>query len=308
MTEVTQVTQVTETIGFIGLGQMGRPMVENLGRAGHRVLAFDLDARALAQAATLPNVSAAESAAELAERATAVVLMLPDSRVVDRLLWEDGFAAGLARGSLVIDMGSSNPMSTRDNARRLSALGVELVDAPVSGGVKRAVSAALAIMIGGTPGAVARAMPLLSALGKTLIHVGASGSGHAIKALNNYVSAAGLAAVCEALDAAQRFGIDPSVANRVFDASTGKNNTTENKVEAFMLSGRFDSGFALALMRKDLRTALSLMDGVHASKGLAERCVQLWEGAEMALGNGADHTAFYRYARQGERPAGQQAS
>lgn len=297
-------TQATQTVGFIGLGQMGRPMVENLGRAGFPVLAFDLDARALAEAATLPKVSAAESAAELAKRAATVVLMLPDSRIVDRLLWDDGFAARLARGTLLIDMGSSNPMNTRENARRLASLGVALVDAPVSGGVKRAVSASLAIMIGGEAEPVARAMPVLSALGKTLIHVGGSGSGHAIKALNNYVSAAGLAAVCEALDAAQRFGIDPSVANRVFDASTGKNNTTENKVEAFMLSGRFDSGFALALMRKDLQTALSLMDGVDASKGLAERCVQLWEGADQALGKGADHTAFYRYAREGEQPAG----
>src|SRR5690606_28082684 len=123
--------------------------------------------------------------------------------------------------------------------------------------------------------------------------------GHAVKALNNYVSAAGLAAVSEALDAAQRFGIDPSVANRVFDASTGKNNTTENKVEAFMLNGRFDSGFALSLMRKDLQTALALMNGVESGHGLAERCVGLWESAEAALGKGADHPAFYAFVRQG---------
>lgn len=295
---------MTGIVGFIGLGQMGGPMVENLARAGQQVLAFDLDRAALERAAGLAGVSAAESAAELAQRADIVVLMLPDSKIVDRLLWDDGLAARLKRGSLLIDMGSSNPMNTRENARRLAELGVELVDAPVSGGVKRAVSATLAIMIGGKPEAVARARPLLSILGKTLIEVGDNGAGHAIKALNNYVSAAGLAAVCEALDAAQRFGIDPSIANRVFDASTGKNNTTENKVEAFMLNGRFDSGFALALMRKDLRTALSLMQGVDASKGLAERCVALWEGAELALGEGADHTAFYRYARQGEPQAG----
>jgi 3-hydroxyisobutyrate dehydrogenase len=213
-------------------------------------------------------------------------------------LWDEGFAAALAPGSLVIDMGSSNPMRTRDNAARLTAMGLHLVDAPVSGGVKRAVSATLAIMVGGDDAAVARAMPVLAELGTTRVHVGASGSGHAVKALNNYVSAAGLVAACEALDAAERFGIDPKVANQVFNASTGRNNTTENKVEPFMLSGRFDSGFALALMRKDLQTALGMMRDVAASHALAERCVALWEDAEQSLDRGADHTAFYAHARR----------
>lgn len=288
-------------LGFIGLGQMGLPMAGNLAAAGHSVLAYDLNPEARSAAAQRAGTDLADSAIEVARRCAIVILMLPDSAIVDRLLWEDGLAAALAPGALLIDMGSSNPMRTRDNARRLAQADVAMIDAPVSGGVKRAVAGTLAIMMGGKEAAVTRAMPILGALGKTLVHVGASGSGHAVKALNNYVSAAGLAAVSEALDAAQRFGIDPSVANRVFDASTGKNNTTENKVEAFMLNGRFDSGFALSLMRKDLQTALALMNDVEAGHGLAERCVGLWESAEAALGKGADHTAFYAFVRQGER-------
>lgn len=292
---------MSEPIGFVGLGQMGRPMLENLARKGRTVVAFDVDERARQAAAALPNVSAAGSALELAERAGVVILMLPDSKIVDGLLWNDGFADRLAAGSLVVDMGSSDPVRTRDNAARLEAFGIDFVDAPVSGGAKRAAAATLAIMIGGKPAAVERATPILADLGSTLVHVGGSGSGHAVKALNNYVSAAGLAAVCEALDAAARFGIDPAALNRVLNVSTGKNNTTENKVEPFMLSGRYDSGFALALMRKDLQTALSLMRDVGAPLGLAERCASLWEAAERALPAGADHTAFHRFVLDGER-------
>jgi 3-hydroxyisobutyrate dehydrogenase len=299
---------VPATIGFIGLGKMGHPMVENLAAQGWPVLAFDVSEQACAALAGISNIEVAASASELAARADVVILMLPDSAIVDRLLWEDGVAGDLAPNALVIDMGSSNPMNTRANSERLAAIGVGLVDAPVSGGVKRAVTATLAIMIGGSAQDVEKAMPILSALGTTLVHVGASGSGHAIKALNNFVSASGMAAACEALGAAARFGIDPSIANKVFNASTGKNNTTENKVETFMLSGRFDSGFAMALMRKDLRTALSLMEAVNARHTLADCCTDLWEAAEGALPKGADHTALYRYINQPDgnvdQPAG----
>ncbi len=117
-------------------------------------------------------------------------------------------------------------------------------------------------MIGGEAEAVESAMLVFEAMGKTLVHVGSAGAGHAVKALNNYVSASGLLAVCEALTAAEKFGIDPHIANKVFSASTGKNNTTDNKVEQFMLNGAFNSGFSLSLMRKDLDTALAFIQAV----------------------------------------------
>ena len=142
---------------------------------------------------------------------------------------------------------------------------------------------------------VARARPVLEALGRTLIHVGDAGAGHAVKALNNYVSAAGLIAVSEALVAARRFGIDPHVVNSVFNASTGKNNTTEHKVENFMLSGRYDSGFALALMRKDLQTAAGFIDRMGTPGEFARKTLDVARDAEQALGDGADHTAMHAY-------------
>lgn len=289
---------MSAAIGFVGLGQMGLPMLTNLSAKGRAIRVFDLGEAARANAAMLANVQVAASILELVRQTDILILMLPDSSIVDRLLWDDGVADALRPGSLIVDMGSSHPMNTRANAQRLAALGVGLVDAPVSGGVKRAVAATLSIMIGGEAADVEKVRPILADLGTTLVHVGASGSGHAIKALNNFVSASGMAATCEALAAAKRFGIDPSVANRVFNSSTGKNNTTEYKVDAFMLSGRFDSGFAMSLMCKDLRTARSLMKAIDAKHAFADCCTRLWESAESALPRGADHTALYRYIGQ----------
>jgi 3-hydroxyisobutyrate dehydrogenase len=218
----------------------------------------------------------------LAQSCDAIILMLPDSPIVDALLWVDGFAASLSKGSLLIDMGSSNPNATRANQAKLAAMGIALVDAPVSGGVRRAVDGSLAIMVGGASADVERALPLLQPMGKSIVPVGPPGAGHAVKALNNYVSAAGLVAACEALVAAEKFGIDPSVANRVFNVSTGRNNTTDVKVEQFMLSGQFNSGFAAALMRKDLDTAHALMQSLDSERALMEACARMWQQAEAA--------------------------
>ena len=283
-------------IGFVGLGKMGAPMARNLLRAGFRVAGFDLGPDAGRDLDALDGFTRAESAAGAARDANVVILMLPDSRAVDALLWDTpALAAALAAGTLVVDMGSSDPSCSRANAQRLDAAGIGFLDAPVSGGVRRAIDGSLSIMIGGRAADVARARPVLEALGRTLIHVGDAGAGNAVKALNNYVSAAGLIAVSEALVAARRFGIDPHVVNSVFNASTGKNNTTEHKVENFMLSGRYDSGFALALMRKDLQTAAGFIDRMGTPGEFARKTLDVARDAEQALGDGADHTAMHAY-------------
>ncbi len=286
-------------IAFIGLGKMGVPMALNLLRAGHAVEGFDLNPQAASAFAGESGFHLAASALAAARRHAIIILMLPDSAVVDQLLWQapDGLAAHLAAGTLLIDMGSSDPVRSRDNAARLQAQGVAFVDAPVSGGVKRAVDGSLAIMIGGAGDDVARAMPVLEAMGRTLVHVGQAGAGHAVKALNNYVSASGLVATCEALVAAEKFGVDPHRVNQVFNASTGKNNTTEHKVENFMLSGSFGSGFALALMRKDLQTARAFIERMGTAGDFAEECLDTWVRAEQALGPGADHTAMFKFIK-----------
>jgi len=286
-------------IAFIGLGQMGAPMAHNLLKAGFTVIGHDRVAAVADQFARQPHFEWADSAAAAVTKVSIIVLMLPDSSIVDQLLWEgdEALSRVLKSGALIIDMSSSDPMHTRQNAEKLSQLGIGFIDAPVSGGVKRAVTGALAIMIGGDAVNVERAGPVLQALGKTLTHVGESGAGHAVKALNNYVSAAGLLAVSESLAAAIKFGVDPHLVNNVFNASTGKNNTTENKVEVFMLSDAFNSGFSLSLMKKDLETAHRFIQQVDAQSGFASDCLRVWQAADKSLGKGADHTEMYRFIK-----------
>jgi 3-hydroxyisobutyrate dehydrogenase len=192
-------------------------------------------------------------------------------------------------------MSSSSPVGTRELGPQLAGRGITLIDAPVSGGVKRARNASLAIMAGGEESAVQRCRPLLSAMGTAIFATGPLGSGHAMKALNNYVSAAGLAAACEAVLAAQRFGLDPAVVVNVLNASTGRNNSTENKFPQFILPRSFDSGFSLGLMVKDLRIALEVARASQLPSPMSEACLDVWSKAEQLLGGKADHTAVLRY-------------
>ncbi|HEY4373721.1 MAG TPA: NAD(P)-dependent oxidoreductase [Burkholderiales bacterium] len=280
-------------IGFIGLGMMGAPMAANLLKGGFEVVGFDVKPENAKDLQGQKGFMLASGLNAL-EGLSKVILMVPNSKIVDSLLWEQGLAKLTAKGGCIIDMSSSEPLRSQANAKKLKEAGLNFIDAPVSGGVKRARDGSLAIMIGGEEAAVKDAMPVFEAMGKTLVHVGTAGAGHAVKALNNYVSASGLLAVCEALTAAEKFGIDPHVANKVFSASTGKNNTTDNKVEQFMLNGAFNSGFALGLMRKDLDTALAFIEAVGTPAGFAGACAHTWRDADAALPSG-DHTAMYAF-------------
>lgn len=278
---------------------MGLPMIRNLLRAQFHVTGFDLNPHAADSLSQEAHFKMAGSPHEVAASSDVIILMLPDSKIVDALLWEgpNALANQLRSTQYLVDMGSSDPVRTRDNFSKLAALNIPFCDAPVSGGVKRATDGSLSIMMGGEKPHIEAVRPVLEALGKTLVHVGSAGAGHAVKALNNYVSAAGLLAVSEALVAAEKFGIDPHLVNQVFNASTGKNNTTEVKVENFMLSGTFNSGFSLALMRKDLQTALSFIDRMGTPDEFASVCTATWAKAESTLEKGADHTAMYKFTQ-----------
>jgi len=282
-------------VAFIGLGMMGRPMAARLVAAGFEVRGADPVPEAR-QALGEAGGKAFATAREAAEGAAIVITMLPDGKVVrDSLLGEGGAADVLAPGALVIDMSSSAPLDTRSLAGDLAARGFALIDAPVSGGVRRVHDGTLTIMVGGEAAAIARAQPLLAAMGKAIIPTGPVGSGHAVKALNNYVSAAGLAAACEAALIAERFGVDPAVLVDVLNVSTGKNNSTEVKMKPFILSGSFASGFSMALMAKDLRTAADLARQLGIGEAGTGGVAELWAAASTALGRSADHTEIHRY-------------
>lgn len=288
-----------QTVAFVGLGQMGRPMSGHLAKAGYRIRAFDASADALATVAAATSATACASAAEAAQGSDVLITMLPDGKAVRQVLLDDGAAAALPRGATLIDMSSSDPVGTRMLGATLAAQGLTLIDAPVSGGVARARSAQLSIMAGGDAAAIERARPLLATMGNRIFLTGPLGSGHAMKALNNYVSAAGLAAVCEALVVGRAFGLDPAAMTEVLNASSGKNNTSEVKVKQFMLSGAFDSGFSAGLMVKDVAIAAQLAEAMGIKALFAHDCVARWQEMVAALGAGADHTEFFRFSEGG---------
>jgi 3-hydroxyisobutyrate dehydrogenase len=215
--------------------------------------------------------------------------------VREAVLGGQGVADVLAKGALIIDMSSSVPVDTQSLGKDLAARGIGLIDAPVSGGVKRAVDGSLSIMAGGDAALVERAKPVLQAMAKSVFATGPLGSGHAMKALNNYVSAAGLVAACEALLVGRRFGLQPETIIDVLNASTGKNNSTEVKMKQFVISETFASGFSLALMAKDLRIAADLSKLVGLDPSHAETIASLWENAKATLEKNADHTDIYRF-------------
>lgn len=274
-------------------------MVRCLVRAGHDVIAYDLDpARGAALAAASTHVTAASSLRAVGAAAAIVITMVPDSAAVRRAVLDDtdSLASGLAPGATLVDMSSSFAPDTVDLGRDLVARQIALVDAPVSGGVGKAVTGTLAIMAGGDTAAVERVVPVLSAMGQ--VHrTGQLGSGHALKALNNYVSAAGLIATCEALLIGRRFGLDPSVAIDIINASTGRNNTTENKAARYLIPERYDSGFALALMKKDVGMAADLADKLDIDARELAFVRHYLETAAATLGHDADHTAVMAYAK-----------
>ena len=300
------------SVGFVGLGQMGYPMARNLARAGFRLHVADANPAALQRFAAEVDCDIPADLRALGAACEVVITMLPNGKVVREVMLgaasrDNGngsdatadsgsvIADGLASGSLLIDMSSSSPTGTAELGATLAKRGIGCIDAPVSGGVKKALDGSLAIMVGGEPALLDRARPVLDAMGKQIFATGPLGSGHAMKALNNYVSAAGLAAAIEAVLAGNRFGIDPEVVVRVLNASTGRNNSTENKFSQLILSRAFNGGFSLGLMVKDLRTALEVASATGTPSPLGEVCLDLWSRAEQELGGQVDHTAVVRY-------------
>lgn len=279
-------------VTVIGLGNMGRPMAACIARAGFQVMGFDLSADAR-NAFAKEGGNAAATIDEAIAGAAAIVTLLPDGKIVRAAI--EGFKAKLAKGTVIIDMSSSAPLGTRALGEELIADGFEFIDAPVSGGVKRAVSGTLAIMAGGSHATIDRADKVLLSMGPAAFRTGPLGSGHAAKALNNYVSAAGLAAAAEALAIGSKFGIEPNTLVDVLNASTGRNNSTENKLKQFMISESYASGFAMALMAKDIQTADELAHQIGVKAPLADEITAMWNNALKQLGPKADHTEIGRY-------------
>jgi 3-hydroxyisobutyrate dehydrogenase len=283
-------------IGFIGIGNMGWPMAANLVARGFDVVVADTDAARVARFAAEVGGHAAADAAEAARGADAVVTILPTSKQVAAVA--AAAKPALREGALFIDMTSGQPGATRAISADLAVVGVTMLDCPVSGGVARAKTGELAIMAGGDTAALDAAEPVLRAMGTSIHRCGPIGAGQAMKALNNLVSAGGFLIGIEALLIGQKFGLDPALMVDVLNASTGMNNSTQKKFRQFVLSRRFDSGFSLELMVKDLSIALEVGRDNGVPTPFAALCREMWAAAATALPPGQDHTGVAKLSEQ----------
>jgi len=266
---------------------MGRPMASNLFAKGFALTSFDTSGVTLEGAGVAPDLRSLAAECEI------IVLMLPDSRAVAAVM--EQLVPVLQPGSLVIDMGSSEPGETRRWAAALAERGHGLLDAPVSGSVPKARAGTLAIMVGGSDADFARAESVLRAMGEAIIRTGAVGSAHAMKALNNYVYAAGLLAVSEAAQMAEAEGLDLGIFAQVLNASSGRNIASETKLAQEITPRRYAGGFQLGLMRKDLETAGGIAAVTGADAPLLALLRERWSAALAELGPRADNTEIHRF-------------
>ena len=285
-------------IGFIGLGVMGTPMATHLARAGHALVVLDRNPQAAQDLATAlgPSARTAATPAEVGRASEVVITMLPDGGVVQQVaLGERGLREGMAAGSLLLDCSSAEPWLTQATGAALAQGGVAMVDAPVSGAAWGARDAQLVFMVGGAPANVARVQPLLALMGRQHTHLGALGCGHAMKCLNNCITAMTFAATTEALVAGQRYGLDPAAMVDVLNESTGGSWITQTHYHQRVFNRSFDDPFKLALMLKDVGIAVRLAQDTDTPMPMAGLGQQLWRMADAHAGPGASVSAWVQW-------------
>jgi 2-hydroxy-3-oxopropionate reductase len=277
-------------IGFIGLGIMGRPMALNLKNAGHELVVPERNSLTAEVRAAAEVVADASS---VASRAEILILMVPDTPDVEAVLFgQHGAAAGLKRGSLVIDMSSISPLATKEYARKINGLGCDYLDAPVSGGEVGAKQATLTIMVGGPEAAFARARPLFETMGKNITHVGnENGTGQTCKVANQIIVALNIQAVSEALVFAAKAGADPAKVRAALMGGFASSRILEVHAER-MLKGTFDPGFRIRLHQKDLNLALSAARELGLSLPNTAIAQQMFSSCAAHGGGDLDHSAL----------------
>ena len=281
-------------IGLIGLGNMGTPMSARLVGAGYEVRGHDAVAKNAAAAEEI-GVLIETSAEAVAARCEVILFVLPGSDVVDDVATQiASLDPDARRCRMIVDMSSSSPTRTQALASRLETRRLILVDAPVSGGVTGAEQGTLTIMAGGSMAAIESLAPVFRPLGARVVRVGEVGAGHAVKALNNLLSATHLLATNEAVIAAARFGLSPELLLSVVNTSSGRSGSTERKLPDFVLTGTFASGFSAALMEKDVGIATALARELGVEVPIMESVLARWHELGRELGNGADHTEIIK--------------
>ncbi len=278
-------------LGFIGLGIMGKPMASHLLSAGHTVHIFDLNPASVSELAAKGAV-VCKSSKEVAQKSDVIFIMVPDTPDVEAVLFgKDGVAEGVKTGSIVVDMSSISPVATKEVAKKLTAMGVKVLDAPVSGGEVGAVNATLSIMVGGKPEVFEEVKPYFQIMGKNIVHIGDNGDGQTCKVANQIVVALTIEAVGEALLFASKAGADPKKVREALLGGFAQSRILELHGER-MIKRNFAPGFRVRLHQKDLNIALQGARSLGLSLPNTAIAAQLLNAVAAQGGSELDHSAL----------------
>ncbi|SDI44823.1 3-hydroxyisobutyrate dehydrogenase [Paraburkholderia steynii] len=284
-----------KTVGVIGLGNMGRGMALSLKRGGFNVLGYDA-APGVADKLQEEGVQARASIADIARDSDVLILSLPTSDIVEQVvLGEGGVAASAKPGLIVVDTTTAEPGSTRKVAAALAECKVGFVDGPVSGGPKGAATATMTMVLGGADEDVAAVEPILAVMSAKRVHVGPVGAGHVTKIINNMLTGVHLLAASEAVRAAEANGVDPQKLVEALNGGSGKNSATLTNYPTWIFNGKFDSGFTMKLMRKDVRLAMALLESAHATAPIAKEAGRLWAASADTIGDAEDFNRIVQF-------------
>ncbi len=281
-------------IGFIGLGIMGKPMVNNLLKAGHEVIVYDVIQENV-DAVVNAGAASANSSKNVAEQCNLIITMLPNSpHVKSVVLGENGVLAGAKEGTVLVDMSSIAPLASQELYKACAEKGVRMIDAPVSGGEPKAVDGTLSIMAGGDKEVFDQVYDILMAMGASAVHCGDIGAGNTTKLANQIIVALNIAAVSEALMLSTRAGVDPI---KVFDAIKGglAGSTVMNAKVPMITDGNFNPGFKIDLHIKDLNNAMETGHEVGAPLPLTAQVMEILQNLHMDGLGQCDHSAIAKY-------------
>ncbi len=278
-------------LGFIGLGIMGKPMAGHLLAAGHTVYVYDLNSEPVKELTSAGAVACSRSK-EVAQKSDVIFIMVPDTPDVEAVLFgKDGVAEGVRSGSIVVDMSSISPIGTKEFAKKLDALGVKMLDAPVSGGQVGAENATLSIMVGGEDEVFEQIKPYFEIMGKNIVHIGGNGDGQTCKVANQIVVALTIEAVGEALLFASKAGADPTKVRQALLGGFAQSRILELHGER-MIRRKFDPGFRIRLHQKDLNLALQAARSLGLSLPNTSTAQELFNAVVARGGSDLDHSAM----------------
>jgi 2-hydroxymethylglutarate dehydrogenase len=266
-------------VGFIGVGAMGKPMAKNLLAAGHEVFIFDINS-ANVQELEKEGAKACAGNKDLAGKAELIITSLPNAKIVETVMTgREGIFENCRPGTVIMDMSSVAPGSTKAMAKIAEQSGLQYIDAPVSGGVAGATAGTLTIMVGCNKETFEKVSPVLKVLGKNIYHVGETGSGDAVKIVNNLLLGANMAALAEALVLGAKMGLKAQVMKDVISVSSGRSYALEAKFDKFIMADSFDTGFAVDLQYKDLGLALEAARDTCCPLPLTAAAMEVFEAA-----------------------------